>query len=81
MQLTGLVVNLGTALADFNGSAAMALVRRHEFDAAVAVSVVVPVDKRHHPSAGLAFAAKRPAGVIGSVLECSEQRFRVRVVV
>jgi hypothetical protein len=81
MQLVGLVVNLGTALADFNGLAAMALVRRHELDAAVTVPVIAPVDERHHPSAGLAFAAKRPAGVVASVLECSEQRFRVRVAV
>ena len=81
MQLMGLVVNLCTVLADFNGLTAVTLLRRNELDAAVAVPVVVPVDKRHHPSAGLAFAAKRPAGVIGSVLECSEQRFRVRVVV
>ena len=37
IQLMGLVVNLGTALADLNGLAAMALVVRHEYDAAVAV--------------------------------------------
>lgn len=72
MQLTDLVVNFGTALAAFNGLAAMALVGRHEFDAALAVLVVVPVDKRHHPSAGLACVAKRPVGVFVSVLDCSE---------
>ena len=65
MPLRGLVVNIGTAMAYFNGLAAMALMGSHEFDAAVTVPVVVPVDGRHHPSAGLAFAAKRPAGVVG----------------
>jgi hypothetical protein len=65
--LTGLVVNLGTALADFNGLAAMALVGRHEFDAAVAVPVILPVDERDDPLTGLLFGCKWLAGVISPI--------------
>jgi len=54
---------------------------REELDAAVAVSVVVPVHKRRHPLAGLVFAREWPALVVGPVLERSEQGFRVGVVV
>ena len=43
---------------DLDGLTAVALVGRHEFDAAMAVPVVVPVDKRRHPLAGLLLAAK-----------------------
>ena len=58
----GLVVNLGTALADFKGLTAMAMVGRHEFDTAVAVSVVVPVDERGDLLTGLLFGCKWLAG-------------------
>ena len=54
---------------------------RHELDAAVAVPVVVPIDKRSHPLARIVFAGKWPAGVVRPVLERSEQGFRVGVVV
>ena len=60
----GLDVNLGTALADFKGLTAMAMVGRHEFDTAVAVSVVVPVDERGDLLTGLLFGCKGLAGVI-----------------
>ena len=62
MQLMGLDVNLGTALADFKGLTAMAMVGRHEFDTAVAVSVVVPVDERGDLLTGLLFGCKWLAG-------------------
>jgi hypothetical protein len=81
MQFTGLLVNFGKVLADFNALAAMGLVGRHESDAAMPLFVILPVDKRHDPSAGLAFASKRPARVIASLLDGSQQGFRVRVVV
>ena len=54
---------------------------RDEFDAAVAVSMVVPVHKRRHPLACLVFAGKWPARVVRPVLDRSEQGFRVGVVV
>jgi len=41
MTLTGLFVDVGTAAADFNSSAAVALIGHHEPDAAVAMLVVV----------------------------------------
>jgi len=47
--------------ADLHGLSAVTLLRRHELDAAVAVPMVVPVDKRHHPLAGLVFAGKWPS--------------------
>ena len=81
MLLTRLLVNKGTVVADLHGLAAMALVGRHELDAAVAVSVVVPIHKRSHPLAGLAFAGEWPVGGIGPVFGRFEQGFRVRIVV
>ncbi len=59
----------------------MTLMGRDEFDAAVAVPVVVPVHKRSYPHAGLVFAGEWPARVVGLVLHRSEQGFRVGVVV
>jgi len=53
----------------------MALMGRDEFDAAVAVPVVVPVHKRSYPLAGPVFAGEWPAGVVGPVLDRSEQGF------
>jgi len=55
--------------------------RRDEFDAAVAVPVVVPIHKCRHPLAGLAFAGEWTAWVVGPVLDRAEQGFRVGVVV
>ena len=54
---------------------------RDEFDAPVAVPVVVPVHKCRHPLACLVFTGEWPARVVGPVLDRSEQGFRVRVVV
>ena len=62
-------------MADLDGLTAVTLLGRHEVDAAVAVSVVVPVHKRGHPEAGLFLASKWPARVIRPVLCCPEQRF------
>ncbi len=59
----------------------MALLWRHEFDAAVTVLVVIPVDERRDPLARLLFGSKRLAGVIGPILNRSEQRFGVGIVV
>ena len=53
----------------------------HEIDAAVTEPVVVPVDERGDPLAGLLFGGKWLAGVIRSILHRPEQGFRVRVVV
>ena len=77
----GGLVDLCPLLANVLGGSALALLGCHKFDAAVAVLVVVPINKRHHPFAGLLLAGKGPAGVIRMVFDRTEQRFRVRVVV
>jgi hypothetical protein len=46
----------------------VALLGRDELDAAVAVTVVVPVEKRRHPQAGLLSAGEWAARVVGPVL-------------
>ena len=69
----GLLVDMGSLLADCRGGTAMALMGRDEFDAAVAVPVVVPIHKCCHPLAGLVFAGERPARVVGPVFDRSEQ--------
>jgi len=81
MPLACLFVDGAPVPADFHGLAAVALVGRHELDAAVAVPVVVPIHKRGHPQAGVLLARKRPAGVVGPVLCSPEQSFGVRVVI
>lgn len=43
MTLAGLLVDAGAVATDRNGLAAMALIRRHKPDGAVAMLVVVPV--------------------------------------
>ena len=75
MGLTGFLVDIRALLADRRGGTAVALMGRDEFDAAVVVPVVVPVDKRRHPLACLVFAGKWPPGVVGTVLDRSEQGF------
>jgi hypothetical protein len=66
---------------DLDGLSAVAVMGRHELDTAVAVPMVVPVDKRGHPLAGLVLAGKWPSRVIRPVLRCAEQRFGVGVVI
>ena len=75
MALTGLFIDLSTVAADLYSLTAMALLRRHKLDAAVAVLVVIPVHKGGNPEAGFFFAAEWPAGVVGPVFNGAEQRF------
>lgn len=46
MFLPGLLIDVGAPPAEFRGVAAVALVRRHELDAAVTVLVVEPIHER-----------------------------------
>ena len=69
------LVDLGSLLANCLGCSAVALMWRHELDAAVAVPVVVPIHKCSYPFAGLVLAGKGPAGVVRPILERSEQGF------
>ena len=75
----GGLVDLCSLLANGLGSSTVALVGRHEFDRAVVVPVVVPINERHHPLTSLVLAGKGPAWVVGPVFDRSEQGFRVRV--
>ena len=50
----------------------MALVRRNEFDAAMAVLVVIPIHKRRNPLAGFFFAAERPVWIVRPVFNGAE---------
>ena len=79
--LAGGLVDIGSLLANGLGGSTVALVGRHEFDAAVVVPVVVPIHKCTRPFAGLLFVGEWPAGVVGTVFDRTEQGFRVRVVV
>ena len=81
MSLARLLVDDSAVTTDLDGLTAVTLLRRHELDAAVAVPMVVPVDKRRHPLAGLVLAGKWPSRVIRPVLRCAEQRFGVGVVI
>ena len=81
MQLTRLLENPGTVLADFNGLGAMAMLRRHKLDSAVAVLVVVPISKRCDPLGSMDFACEWFARVIGPICRRAEKRFGVGVVI
>lgn len=48
--------------------AIVTLLGRHEFDPAVAVLVVVPIDERGHPPTSLLFGGKGLEGVIRPIL-------------
>ena len=69
----GCLVDIGSLLTGCGGGSAVTLMGRDEFDAAVRVPVVVPIHKCRHPFAGLVFAGKWPARVVGPVLDRSEQ--------
>ncbi len=58
--------------ADLYRLTAMPLLRRNEFDAAMAVLVVIPINKRGNPLAGFFFVAEWPAGVIRPVFNGAE---------
>ena len=81
MALAGSFVDDSAVTADLHGLAIVTLLGRHEFDAAVAVLVVVPVDELGDPLTRLFFGGKWFAGVIRSILHRPEQGFRVRVVI
>ena len=75
MALAGLFIHDRTVPADLRSLAIVTLLRRHEFDPAVPVPMVVPVDERSDPLTGLPFGDKGFAGVIRPILHRPEQRF------
>jgi len=72
MALTGLFIKISTLFANCYRLTAMPLLRRNEFDAAMAVLVVIPIHKRRNPLAGFFFAAERPVGVIRPVFNSAK---------
>jgi hypothetical protein len=58
--------------ADLYRLTAMPLLRRNEFDAAMAVLVVIPINKRGNPLAGFFFAAEWPVGIVRPVFNGPE---------
>jgi hypothetical protein len=80
MPQTSLFVDDTPVPANFHGQAAVALVGRHGLAAALAVPVLLPINKRGHPKAGVLRAGKGPTRVVRSVFRCPEQGFGVGVV-
>ena len=73
MGLTDCLLDIGPLLADCGGGSAVTLMGHDEFDAAMPMPLVVLIHKRRHPLACLVFAGEWPAGVVGPVLDRSEQ--------
>ena len=69
MALAGLFIHDRTVPADLRSLAIVTLLRRHEFDPAVPVPMVVPVDKCSNPLTGLLFGGKGLAGVIRPIFQ------------
>lgn len=81
MTEPGLLIHLGTEARDGTSFSAVTLIRCDEPNPAVAVLVVVPLNKRCNPAAGFLYALGGPPGVVGPVFDRAEQRFRKGVVV
>ena len=79
MALAGSFVDDSAMPTNLRGLYVVKLLSRHELHAAVAVPTVVPVDKRHHPLAGLVLAHERPAGIVRPILGRPIQLFGVGV--
>ena len=75
MALAGLFIHDRTVPAYLRSLTIVTLLRHHEFDPAVPVPMVVPVDERSAPFTGLPFGEKGFAGVIRPIFQCPEQRF------
>jgi hypothetical protein len=71
--LAGLFVDLVALKADGDGGPVVTLVTRYELDAAMSVSMVLPVHNNRNPLASLRLAGKRLAVGIPSILGCAEQ--------
>ncbi len=63
---------MSTLAADLHSLTAMPLLRRNKFDAAMAVLVVIPINKRRNPVAGFFFAAEWPVWIVRPVLNSAE---------
>jgi hypothetical protein len=61
--------------------ATMALIGSHIADCTVSVLVVVPADEASHPALSARHVGERYVWIGWGVLECPEERLRVRIVV
>ena len=75
MALAGLFIHNRTVLADLLRLTIVMLLGHQEFDPAVPVPMVVPVDERSDSFTGLSFGHKGFAGVIRPIFQRPEQRF------
>jgi hypothetical protein len=69
MALASLFIDDSAVAADLYGLNAVTLLGRHEYDAAVAMLVVISVDERCHSPTSLALAGERLKRVIRSILQ------------
>jgi len=76
-----MLVDDGPVTADLHSITVVALMGRHELDAAVAVPMVVPIDKRYHPLTSGLLAGEWTAWVVRPVFRRAEQRLGIGVVV
>ena len=60
MKLESPFINNGSLFTNSYRNIAMRRLRRNEFDAAMAVLVVIPIYKRGNPPTGFFFANERP---------------------
>ena len=87
MTLPGLLIDLRTVARDGTSFSAVPLIRRDEPNPVMAVLVVLPLNERCYPAAGFFHTLKGPSGVVGTVFDRAEQRFkssralRVRVLI
>ena len=79
VPLTCLLVDDSTVAADLQNITVVALVRRHELYAAVAMPMVVPINKRHHPLASGLPACKWMTWLVRPVFRSPEQRLGVGI--
>ena len=72
MKLASLFIKISTIFANCYRHAAIPLLRRNEYDAAMAVLVVIPIHKRGNPLAGFFFAAEWPVWLVRPVFNSAE---------
>jgi len=67
MEFQGLLINPPAVFADFHRLAVVTLIRPHKFDAALAMTVVVPIFKNYNPQAARLLAGEWLTRIIRSV--------------
>ena len=78
MLLPGGLIERGALAQQRNILASMALCRRNEFDRAVAMLMVVPLNEGSHPIPSATQTGKWPARIKRMVFQGFKERFRVR---